>query len=88
MTYKLYDFHCTTCFHTFEDLYQDNDIAATCPQCNSTSTERIVFCNNPSGPAAMINPVRQKEIMMKGAEIRNKILGKTPWRKSSESQSS
>ena len=85
--FKLYDYQCQACFHSFEELFEEGDPETIpCPQCMGNAS-RELFCNDPSAIKAQINPARQREIMQKGAEMRNKILGKTPWRKSSFSQS-
>ena len=79
----LYDFHCKTCQHTWEDLISKDEAPPPCPECTSTETEQVMFCNKPT---AVMDPKRA-EITMKGRNIRNKLLGKVPWRKHSESQS-
>ena len=57
----------------------------SCPDCGSEAFRNPT--SDPTGYKHQYDPARQKEIMMKGANIRNKLLGKVPWRKSSESQS-
>lgn len=81
----LFDFHClnTECSHTFEDLVSADEMNPPCPLC-CYLTEKVAFCNHPT---LEHNP-KQAEIMMKGANMRNKWIGKVPWRKCSESQSS
>lgn len=81
---KLFDFQCTICKHTFEDLWDETtDPLPKCPICEQ-ETEIILFCNHPTAPYSP----RQSEITMKGRNMKNKILGKVPYRKSSESQTS
>jgi putative FmdB family regulatory protein len=79
----LYDFQCTICKTTFEELIDKDDPLPKCPICEQ-ETEMLIFCNKPTAKDCP----RQAEIMRKGKEIRNKLTGKTPWRRNSESQSS
>lgn len=80
------------CLNSFEDLIdwssqssspmEDNPL---CPVCQAT-TDRL-FYQVGTAHKAMINPSLQSKIMAKTQEMRNKLTGKTPWRKYSESQS-
>lgn len=88
MGYILYDFHCHQCFtvgdeSTFEDLVKPGDPAPLCPKCGAQS-EKQAFCN---APTVQHSPF-WSEVFGKTQAMRNKLTGKVPWRKSSESQTS
>ena len=83
--YKLFNFFCINCNDTFEELVEPDEVPS-CPTCHVLAT--AVPYNSPTGQLAQVNPSRQAEITMKGRNIRNKLIGKVPWRRSSESQSS
>lgn len=89
--YKLYNFECINCNHIFEDLVQPDDPCPGCPNCSQVDgspsiTEKLLHTVG-TAHAAMVNPAKIAEVMMKGRAIRQKITGKIPWRKNSYSQS-
>jgi hypothetical protein len=79
---KLFDFTCSSCHHIFEELINGNETIAPCPLCDAFAN-KVDFSYSPTNEP---DP-RIKEIMQKGANIRNKLTGKVKWRKSSWSQS-
>ena len=46
MAYKLFDFHCTNCDHTFEELVEPDEQVA-CPNCGGLdSAEKLIATPN------------------------------------------
>ena len=43
----LFDFQCSQCQHTFEDLAFDDDDEILCPRCGSSETIRLVSAPSP-----------------------------------------
>lgn len=79
---KLATYRCEQCGE-FEELVDGEPTEhAQCPNCGDCDTERVLF----SPPSSVHTPLIAK-VMMQGSLIRQRWLGKLPWRKSSESQS-
>lgn len=79
--YMLFDFKCSDCEHVFEDLVDshDEDAKSPCSVCGA-------FAGKIAGlPTRTHNP-KQAEMQHKAANMYNKVTGKVPWRKNSESQ--
>lgn len=81
----LFNFQCQNpeCQNLFEELVSANEANPNCPQCQSTNTEKALANNTASQQG---NSVRYWEIRNKYISMKNKMTGKTPWRKSSGSQ--
>jgi hypothetical protein len=82
--FKLYNFTCLNieCNNHFEELMSPDEVAPQCSVCGSDSQQQL-FSFDPT----VEQNVHWTEVMQKGKNIRNKLQGKVPWRKSSESQS-
>lgn len=80
----LYDYLCTNanCLYQFEELTNHNEPAPSCPQCQSATNQ--ILSNNSAYQEN--DSIKYWEIRNKFVSMRNKITGKTPWRKSSDSQ--
>lgn len=83
MGYKLWDFACI-CGVTFEALVEPDE-AAFCPVCGASCRERLPYVCG-TAHRAQVNPAKTREMFAKSVEMRNKITGKTPWRRNSYSQ--
>ena len=81
MSLKLFDFECPKCGNVFEELVADGE-KMPCTDCRYPC-ERNAFCNSPTNP----HNVHWTEVFQKSKNIKNKLQGKVPWRKSSHSQS-
>lgn len=74
-----YDFECISCFHKFEELLSKDEEYPKCPECKG-NTEKCI------GQTPSFHSPKHWEMKRKATLMRNKITGRTPWRKSSESQ--
>ena len=87
--FKLYDYECPTCGARYE-LLVEGDEAPDCLMCLERVGIGIRLVRLPfvggSAQRAQVNPAKTRERFSKSAEMRNKITGKTPWRRSSHSQ--
>lgn len=85
---KLFDFACEVCGHVWEELVEGDELPP-CPWGEvGAPASRIVRLPFTQGTAAraQVNPGKTREMFMKAQEMRNKVTGKTPWRKYSQSQ--
>ena len=83
MGYKLWDFECAACDATSEQLVEEGEVVP-CLFC-AAPMQRLPFTQG-TATRAQVNPARTREMFSKSAEMRNKVTGKTPWRKNSYSQ--
>jgi hypothetical protein len=97
MSFKLFDWQCITCQHTFEELVScsegiQQEPNPGCPNCSNAETnapsmtERCLHSLG-TGHAAQDDHAKQQEIMSKTKHIQLRQQGRLPWRKSSYSQS-
>lgn len=80
---KLWDFECADCGATSEALVEGEEIVP-CLFCGK-SMVRLPFTQG-TAARAQVNPAKTREMFSKAQEMRNKVAGKTPWRRSSYSQ--
>lgn len=80
---KLFDFECDECGATGEYLVEPQE---TMPCLFCGKTMRRLLHTFGSAHRAQVNPAKTREMFGKAQEMRNKVTGKTPWRKSSHSQ--
>lgn len=96
--YKLYDYECI--FGHIEEHLVEGDEVVRCKRCMVVA--KMLLIKDPHHPRfipmvripsiggsaerAMINPAKTREMFAKAQEMRNKVQGRTPWRKSSYSQ--
>jgi CDGSH-type Zn-finger protein len=78
---KLWDFECA-CGATCEALVEGEEMVRC--RCGKPM-QRIPFTQG-TAARAEVNPARTREMFQKAQEMRNKATGKTPWRRSSYSQ--
>lgn len=78
----LYNFSCNTCNHIFEELIATDEPNPNCPLCNSSTTITLATNTTYGEP----NACKYWEMRQKMLRMKNKMSGKTPWRKHSESQ--
>jgi hypothetical protein len=80
--YKLWDFVCV-CGAECERLVGEGEVAL-CSFCGEAMARQLFT----QGTAArvQVNPAKTREMFGKAAEMRNKVQGRTPWRRSSYSQ--
>ena len=84
MAWKLFDFECQSCGHEWEELV-DGPENPQCPRaCNGRSVRQLF--RQGTAARAQVNPAKMREMFQKAAEMRNKVTGKTPWRRNSYSQ--
>jgi hypothetical protein len=94
---KLWDFECIW-GHVFEALVE-GDEQPICPKCEvieqatggtsmtgpGAAVKRVPFTQG-TAARAEVNPAKTREMFSKAQEMRNKVQGRTPWRKNSYSQ--
>ena len=81
--YKLFDLECGACGWAEEALLERDDVLV-CFQCGQTMA-RVPFTQG-TAARAQVNPSKTREMFAKAQEMRNKVQGRTPWRRSSYSQ--
>lgn len=84
MGYKLFDFVCV-CGTECEMLVGEGEVAL-CPFCLEPMVRQLFTCG--TATRAQVNPSKTREMFGKAQEMRNKVQGRTPWRRSSHSQTS
>lgn len=80
---KLWDFECRECGATSEALVEGDELVP-CFLCGK-AMQRVPFTQG-TAARAQINPAKTREMFSKAQEMRNKVAGRTPWRKNSYSQ--
>jgi endogenous inhibitor of DNA gyrase (YacG/DUF329 family) len=81
---KLWDFECPECGATSEQLVEDDEEPVPCLFCGKRM-QRVPFTQG-TAARAQVNPAKTREMFAKAQEMRNKVAGKTPWRRNSYSQ--
>jgi hypothetical protein len=82
---KLWDFECNVCRHVWEALVEPGDDAPMCPHACGGRGVCQPFTQG-TAARAETNPAKTREMFQKAAEMKNKVQGRTPWRKTSYSQ--
>jgi hypothetical protein len=85
---KLWDWECSCGAH-FEALVEGME-TSECPELGCSGdvyhvVSRVPFTQG-TAARAEVNPAKTREMFAKAQEMRNKVTGKTPWRRNSYSQ--